>query len=412
MVPRGGIGVLLAIETLMVREADEPDELAPLRVLHVIGLLDPAYGGPVAALHGLTRGLEDLGHEVTIATTDRRFTPNGSMTIDREQATVLFPVRWPKSWNLSPPLWRWLHAAAGNYDIIEVHSVYGFHTIAAFCAARRAGVPVVIRPHGSLDIYHRHQKRLKKGLYERLVDFPMLRRADGIQCTTVHEREHVATAIGGPYNGFVSPLGADVVPTDRRPDPEAPVVLFLGRLTAKKQPDVLIRAFTFVIGKLPTARLRVIGPGDHDVVARCRTLIAQLGLGDHVTLVGPVYGDEKWREYELASLFVLPSLDESFGIGAMEAVAAGVPVLISNQVYGLDSLVQRGLVHVTGLDAEELAGRIIELLCDKDLERKAHSAALAAREEFSWTAAARYLADEYREIIERRNPEASMRPAP
>ena len=106
------------------------------------------------------------------------------------------------------------------------------------------------------------------------------------------------------------------------------LILFIGRITPIKNLEQLIEAFH--LAGLEAARLVLVGPlPEPDYAARLRSVISRCGLTDRVSLIGPLYQQDKLAALAGADLFVLPSLYESFGIAAAEAVAAGLPVLLT-----------------------------------------------------------------------------------
>jgi glycosyltransferase involved in cell wall biosynthesis len=114
------------------------------------------------------------------------------------------------------------------------------------------------------------------------------------------------------------------------------LLLFLGRLHEKKGCDLLLRAFHEVAAGATADKqphLVIAGPADHTYAGAIRDLAAQLGLDDrHVTWTGMVTGDLKWSAFRAADFFVLSSHQENFGVAAVEALACGCPVLLSNKV--------------------------------------------------------------------------------
>jgi glycosyltransferase involved in cell wall biosynthesis len=136
-------------------------------------------------------------------------------------------------------------------------------------------------------------------------------------------------------------------------------VLYLGRLHYKKQPDVAIRAFAKLRAGFPEAHLVMAGEGEAGYVAELRRLAGELGLAGSITFTGPLLGEEKLQALSAASVFLLPSLRENFGIAVAEAMAAGCPVVVSPGVDIAEEIsrAEAGLVcsPEPGLFAEALA---------------------------------------------------------
>lgn len=159
------------------------------------------------------------------------------------------------------------------------------------------------------------------------------------------------------HNGVRAPRAA--MPRARHPL-GGPLVLFLGRVTAQKGVDDLLEAARLVVHAEPSARFLVCGEGD--LWPRAVERVAELGLARRVHFAGFVEGLERERAFALADAFVLPSTSEPFGLAALEAVARGVPAVLSRR-SGASEVLRSAPTHEVG-DAAELAGHVLALLCD------------------------------------------------
>jgi glycosyltransferase involved in cell wall biosynthesis len=108
------------------------------------------------------------------------------------------------------------------------------------------------------------------------------------------------------------------------------LILFLGRLSQKKSPDLLLNAFAKLAADA-SRHLAFVGPDEAGMRGRLETSAGQLGLRSRVHFLGPLEGKAKWAAYRDADIFVLPSQNENFGNTAGESVAAGTPVVITDQ---------------------------------------------------------------------------------
>jgi glycosyltransferase involved in cell wall biosynthesis len=359
-----------------------------VNIVHVVASLDPAYGGPSVVTPALCAALARRGHDVTIATTDRgasgRYVPDVvpadvTLTLARQHP----PASYGAAFGLLPRLAR-LYATA---DVVHVHSLYLFHTLAGSRLARLRKVPYVIQPHGSLDDYHFARGRVKKGPYEWLVERSTLRHASVVQCGS--QRECAALLRHGfRANLEVIPHGIDPETVQRShtwPRVDEGRVLFLGRITAKKNIDILIRAFALLPQPL-RRELLIAGPDNEDLTTRLRGLARRLGVHRQVRFAGPVYGEDKWKTLRRASVFVLPSQDESFGVAVLESMAAGTPVVVSPNVALAEQIQVAGAGWVAPVEPMCLAAVLADVLHD---DRKRHSAGISG----SRTALTRYTWD-------------------
>src|SRR6202040_350181 len=112
---------------------------------------------------------------------------------------------------------------------------------------------------------------------------------------------------------------------------DAKLILFLGRLSQKKSPDLLLQAFAQLPPSPVAAHLAFVGPDESGMRSRLQQMAAQFGVAPRVHFAGPLSGDPKWSAYRDADIFVLPSQNENFGNTAAESVAAGTPVIVTEQ---------------------------------------------------------------------------------
>jgi glycosyltransferase involved in cell wall biosynthesis len=213
-------------------------------------------------------------------------------------------------------------------------------------------------------------KHLKKWLYWPWAEYRVLRDATAVLFTCEEERRLARQSFWlYKCDEFVVNYGTSA-PTG---DPEAQralflerfphlrgkrCLLFLGRVHEKKGPDLLFRAFAALLGRLPSDQRRdlhlvMAGPDDHAFGREMKALVASLGLSERVTWTGMVSGDLKWGAFHAADAFVLTSHQENFGIAVVEALACGLPVLISSQVNIWREIRQAGAGFV---DSDDSAG--------------------------------------------------------
>src|SRR5205807_8357290 len=134
------------------------------------------------------------------------------------------------------------------------------------------------------------------------------------------------------------------------------------------------RALSSIAPGNPEVFLTVAGHGDPDYVASLRSLAGDLGVSTQVEWLGHVEGKQKARALATAAAFVLPSYSENFGLAVVEALAAGLPCIVSRGVAVAREIEIGAAGFVTGTDAESIAAAIRRLLRD----RNAHAAMSAA----------------------------------
>ena len=217
------------------------------------------------------------------------------------------------------------------------------------------------------------------------------------------------------------PLGIDldefaVMPEPgsfRRRHPEIgdkPIILFFGRINFKKGLDILARAFGAVARRRQDVHLVIAGPDNEGWGARVRTWLGEEGVLGRTTFTGMLLGPDKLAVLRDASMFVLPSYSENFGLAVIEAMAAGLPVIISDQVNIWREVETGGAGRVIPCDATALADQILELLADPDAAAGMGQKGRAlVQERFQWPRIGRSLAEAYGRIIDEHRRHREMK---
>ena len=291
----------------------------------------------------MARSLVEAGVAVDVATTDddgpgkrvavplgQRVEPHGYRTFFFRKQTEFYKV--------SLPLRSWLKQHVTAYDLVHVHALFSYASTSAAHLARQTSTPYIIRPLGALNRWGRqHRRRGLKALSLRFIEGPILRHAAAMHYTSDRERADAEEA-GACAPGFVVPLGIDLPSLASPPGTERflerwtaargrEVVLFLGRLAPIKGLARLLTAFAQVKAKQPRALLVLAGQGDPVFTEGLRRQSTALGLDGDVVWTGYLDGEEKLAALTAATVFVLPSDSESFGLVVAEALACGVPVI-------------------------------------------------------------------------------------
>jgi glycosyltransferase involved in cell wall biosynthesis len=315
-----------------------------MRILHIVGSINPAAGGPTEAIRMIIR-YRPPGYEAEVVTLD---SPDASFLGDFPFEVHALGNR-RKSW-YSPKLIPWLVKNRDRFDGIIVHGLWEFTGLAALIAI--AGhKPFLVFTHGMLDPYFKRRyplKHVKKWIYWLLAQYWVLRAASRVMFTTELERDLATETFWlWHWNPMVVSYGADpqlpdidaLVPAfyERCPELDVPdegrsYLLFLSRIHAKKGCDLLLQAFTVVAPAHPNLHLIMAGPDATGMRKDLQPIVDQAGLSHRVHWPGMLKGDAKWGAFAVSDAFVLPSHQENFGIAVAEALACGRPVLISDQV--------------------------------------------------------------------------------
>ena len=247
----------------------------------------------------------------------------------------------------SPRLAPWLQANAARYDVVIIHGLWQHSSFGAWSALRESGTPYFVYAHGMLDPWFKRAyplKHLKKCLYWAWAERRVLRDAQAVLFTSEEERRQARKSFAG-YEcreqvvgyGTSSPTGDPEVLRRRffetHPDLEGKrLLLFLSRIHPKKGCDLLLRAFAQAADTDPNLHLVMAGPHGGPWQSELERQADALGIAGRVTWTGMLTGDDKWAAFHAADAFILPSHQENFGIAVAEALACGLPVLISDKV--------------------------------------------------------------------------------
>jgi glycosyltransferase involved in cell wall biosynthesis len=384
-----------------------------MNILHVIPGLTWERGGPSVVVEALARHQAKAGHRVTVLTTDQGFKKGEqpvrlAENVDTEQVKVLGPDRFA----YAPALRRVVRARIRQSDLVHVHSIFTYPVHVAYREALAAGTPLVLRPCGILHRYSLRRSPWRKRVYLAAWG-RTLRRA----CTAWHYTSEKESSESWPWDSsFRFVLSNGIEPEDyalNRTEARAiakctwpqlsdsPYVLYLGRLHPKKRLDLLIESF--LAGAPRRFKLVVAGPDECGLWERLVGRFLQNGSADRVIRLQTVAGFQKVALLAGASLFALPSEHENFGNAALEALAAGTPVLLSPHVDLAQAVVAAGLGETAPLDVGTWRERLSMLPNGGEVrDGFAESSRQWVSKHYSWAKIATQLVQRYREVCSQR----------
>ncbi len=327
---------------------------------------------------------------------------------ERQDVPVLAFPRWCpplqplREFAITPGLNRWLASHLGEFALLHVHALFSWPSTTAMAQARRANVPYLLRPIGQLNHWSLRRSAGRKRLLLRLIERRNLERAAALHFTSDAERDEAA-ALGLVTPSFVLPLGVrapNCLPAVPPPAPPPTVFLFLSRLHPKKQLEHLLDALALLQRRQPSAawELRIAGAGDPAYVTGLRELAHRLGLTKRCRWLGFLEGEAKWQALRQAHWFVLPSASENFGIAAVEALAAGTPVILSPEVAVAPAVRQAGAGLICPSAPAELAAVLEAALAGPGEPMRASARSLALSH-YGWAGIAERLEHIYAALI-------------
>lgn len=311
-----------------------------MKVLLVAENIYEESGGPTKVACELAETLaREKTQVVLFAATD-----GGGRRVARPKGVEvrLFPQDPTARWwpGYSSGLAGALEKEAGNFDLIHAHEIWHYPHYAAYRAAKKAGKPYVLTVHGSLDPWCLEQGALKKKAFSFLLERRIFRGAAAVQALTEKEAEDIrifepASRVVTIPNGVNPEDFRDLPPREKIEQKHnalkgKQVILFLGRIHPKKGLDILALAFADIARRRNDVCLLVGGP-DNNYRRQLEKMFGGLGVADRVVFAGMLAGSEKLEALSRADIFTLPSYSEGFSMAILEAMACGLPVVITNR---------------------------------------------------------------------------------
>ena len=361
------------------------------------------HGGPTLAVRQMLAAMRSTDISLDVATTDDGH-PETSAGHE-----VFYFHKVASFYKFAPRFvfWYWRHAK--DYDVVHVHALFSFMSTAAGFISMCRDVPYILRPLGTLASYGVSQRRpWLKSLSMAVIEGPLLRRAAAVHFTSYAELEE-ARQLNYRFRSVVIPLAAQSTPEHTSEVVRVPMnmdrfdhakILYLSRLDPKKNLEGLLHAFVEVSKRVSDARLVIAGSGDATYVASLVRLCDELEIASSVAWVGFVSGEVKENLFNDAALYVLPSFSENFGIAVAEALAAGLPCVVSTGVALATDIVEYSAGRAVEPVPEALAAAIVDLIQDRAALKNASSNAVRlANERFSLSAMRDRLIDLYNSVL-------------
>jgi len=318
------------------------------RILHVIPTINPKYGGVSEAIRSLEVGFQALK---TSKLAERHV-----LCLDNEEQVnewnnhglIVHGIGSVNNfWQYHKDLYKWLKLNCENFDVIIVHGMWLYHSFAVYKAIsfynrNRTKCPTYyLMPHGMLDPWFQNDKSrklkaLRNDIYWFCIEKKVINNASGLLFTCEQELILARRTFNGykPKKELNVGLGIQSTPEFTNAMPPAidnqPYWIFLSRIHEKKGVDLLINAYKkLLVHNSQIPDLVIAGPMDSEYAQKMVILASGC---QKIHFPGMLQGDKKWGALYGAEAFILPSHQENFGIAVVEALACGIPVLISDQV--------------------------------------------------------------------------------
>ena len=356
-----------------------------MKVLHIVGFY-PEIGGPFSVVKELLLKLNQLGISVRVLSPLPSNYKKENLRFIKE---LPFEVEYIKEQlprfiipSFSLKFAQRIKELSKEYDLIHLSGIFDFYSILVFWNK----VKFIYSSHGSFmkEAYSMIKfKKIKKDLYMKTIGKKILEKAALIHLLTLEEKKHFLEF----YPEFkdkirVIPNGIDLSQFDISLDKSdlikkypqlknKKIILFLGRINWIKGLDILIPAFARLYKENKNYHLLIAGKDDGDgYEKKVRQWVNEYDLNDAVTFTGLLTGKDKLMAFYGSDVFVLPSYSENFGVAIIEAMACGVPVVVSDKVGIVEEINKYNAGIIVKTNINDLYNSIKEVVLNPDKSKK------------------------------------------
>ena len=361
--------------------------------MKIIGFAEGAWGEypGIVSTPTILGSTAALGHNAVLVMGGRvipgreRFVvPDSESALQRKEKNGTFGIvcipAWTR-WAINPAMFWRFSRLVRDADFVSLHSLYSFPVLAGFLLARFHRKPYGVWPHGVLAPFQRRISARKKWVHNKLFADRILRNASVIFFSATGEREETAD-LGFNTPSVIIPDGFDadefsVLPERGRfrdrffKGHTGPLVLFLARLAPKKGLDLLAKIMQRVIAQRPDVRLAIVGPPDpasfNEQVVQW---VKESGIERQTVMTGGAGPQMRLEAFADADVYVLPSHEENFGFSVFEAMACGIPVVVSETLNYAAEIARNGAGFALPRSPEEFSSAIVSLIDQPEQRRK------------------------------------------
>ena len=381
-----------------------------MKVLQVVPSLAPEWGGPVKVVNELAGALEAIGVSSEIISAQGRRVGNPE-TVTNDIPIHLFETGpLARLWTAhTPGLKKTLARKIPDFDLVHIQELWHYPGYIASKIARSRNVPYIVTIHGELNEWNLQQKRLKKQIYMTAIQRGILQKSAALHAITQAESNRIRQLeIETPV--AMIPNGIHTEEFENLPDrsqfvsryPELEnrlIVLFLGRIQQKKGLDILAQAFGNLVRTRHDVRLVVAGPDEDNTLTEIKTILKSQGALEKAVFPGMLTGEQKLEALSAADIFALTSYSEGFSVALLEALSAGLPLVITDECNFPEVGDSRAGFVVRPNDSET-ASALMSLLDSADLRREmSENARRLVRSNYTWERIAEKMFTLYENVI-------------
>ena len=358
-----------------------------MKILHYINTLDRSFGGTTTYMQMLALSLRSRAELIFVADASQNPVEICGAKVIFMQSKWYSRSRYKQEWTAI--------LDAEKPDVVHVNTIWLPQCSWAQLWAEQKGYKCALTVHGMLEPWIVNRNRFKKKLGMIFFQRRQLKTALWQTVTAVEEKKHVILYYSDCKITDVANLNIDVIPigidsesiakkcASLKSDGEK-YILFLSRIHPKKGIEILLDSLCRVREKIVGYKVKIAGEGDSAYVENLKKFCSENNLTDIVEFVGGVYGDDKWRLISNASVLVLPTYSENFGLVIAEAMSASVPVITTNTTPW-QILTDSGCGWCVPVGVEHIAGALADFasLSADELQQKGRNAFSVICREYS-----------------------------
>jgi glycosyltransferase involved in cell wall biosynthesis len=366
-----------------------------MKVIHIVSTIHEEAAGPSYLVPSMCEALISLGLKVKLALLD--WTPFKIY----KPFIKKFPLGFgPRRLGLSPKMRKWLkhEINEGNVNIIHNHSLWMMPNVYAGDFISGSSCKLVVSPHGTLSKMALSINSLQKKVFWYLFQAQTIK---AVHCfhATAESEYHDIRSLGFKQPVCIIPNGVNVPPLNFLPKRGPRKLLYLGRIHPIKGIDILVNAWKIIEREFPDWELCIAGPDNNGYLLETQNLAKKLKI-KRVKFLGPLFGEKKLRAYREASIFILPSHSENFGMTIAESLAAGTPV-ITTKAAPWEKLEEKGAGWWIDIGVDPLVICLRHALAKSSvhLEKMGRAGWQWMLEDFSWEHITKKMLRTYRWLL-------------
>ncbi|NLH39965.1 MAG: glycosyltransferase [Elusimicrobia bacterium] len=339
-----------------------------MKILYLVGFY-PEIGGPFISILNLLKKISQKNIEIKVLSPIPKNYDINKLEFIKElpYEVEYFREDLPRSVmpSFSSKLLKRIMEESKNYDLIHLNGIFDSYAIFTFFINK----PYVLSPRGTfmIDAYNKiFIKKIKKNIFINIIGRRIVKKAKNIHLLTNMEKKDFLSFFpkyenkikvipnGLNLNNFNTSIVSENLIKKFPAIKNKKLILYLSRINWKKGLDLLFPAFTKLVKENSDYHLLMAGDDDgDDYTLKMKNLVKELGILDSVTFTGLLVGEDKIEAFKRAEIFVLPSYSENFGVAIIEAMAWGVPIVISNKVGVYDDVEKNkaGIIVETNIES-------------------------------------------------------------